>query len=227
MRIINYIFFLLILTNCKNSDSKKTIGQNDTIMEFHNISASDTSFRIAVNPHSDYVFNDSLFSFLNVDSLSGSFLRDRIVNTFFYNFKSWNGKHFDFFKTKPNYYDFGCYLIAKQLNIDSNLICVIDLRCPPLEGATGYLYTITKDLMIVDSIEVVSNWISGNEGNEFYYKGETNSKFNKNLIDIEKISYTCKWDDSCYMDRKETLIARILSSGKIDIMRRTDEKMVV
>ena len=222
MKFINQIIFsILLLSSCRFLGSNNTA---DKRAENNNNGLLDNSSKKDLNYSDKSIFNDSLFSFLNIDSLSGKFISDRIVNTFFYKFKGWQPCHFDFFKTKPEYYDFGCYLISKQTKIDNNKFGVIDLRCPPLEGAIGYLYIVTKDLKITDSIEVVSNWISKNEENEFYYMGETNSKFLKDNIEIEKVSYTCSRNTTCYMDRKEIIKAKILSTGKIEILKHSDEK---
>jgi hypothetical protein len=223
MKNINgFLFLIMMMTACKginsNTESEKTIVE---IKETEN--SSDNFPRDSIWITQD-IFNDTLFSNLNIDSLNGSFLRGKIVKTFFYDFKKWKDFHFDFFKTKEDYYDFGCYLISKQTNINPNIIGVIDLRCPPLEGATGYLYTINKEFKIIDSIEVVSDWLSKSEGNKEYYKGETNSKIHNDLIEIEKISYTCTVGDSCFIDRKETIKAKILSNGKIELIEKTDKK---
>jgi hypothetical protein len=221
---LNILF--LILISCGNENANKNLKNQDSdnseksLLDKSQMSENDNS----LSEPFDY-FNDTLFSFLNVDSLSGSFLSDRKVKTFFYNFKTWKEYHFEFFKTKSNYYDFGCYLISKQTNLDSNFIAVIDLRCPPVDANIGYLYTINKANEIMDSIEVVSSWISGNEMNEYYYKGETNSIFDNKNIRIEKITYTCyQKSDSCFIERKEIIKAKIESTGKIKILERIEIK---
>jgi len=220
-KINRFIFLIIIMTACRgfnsNTESGKTIEVNNETQNLSDHVPKDSVLII------QDIFNDTLFSNLNIDTLCGEFLRGKVVKTFFYDFKMWKNYHFDFFKTKEDYYDFGCYLISKQKNINSDIIGIIDLRCPPLDGNTGYLYTINKEFKIIDSIEVVSDWLSRNEGNKYFYKGETNSKLHNDIIEIEKISYTCTID-SCFIDRIISIKAQILSDGKIKINEKTDKK---
>jgi|SRR5690554_4387085 len=226
MRTIAFIlFFVALFSACRFFDSNSTNDEN-RIKKTSDETPSNkqiANIRKGINEHEKDIFNDSMFSFVNIELLNGEFLRDHVVKTFYYDFKEWKDYHFDFFETKPDYYDFGCYLISKQTNLESEVVGIIDLRCPPLEGAYGYLFTLNKEYLIIDSIEVVRDWVAGQDGDEFYYKGETNSKIVNNQIHIERISYTCTRSDSCFMDKREYIEAKVLADGKIQIIEQKEE----
>ena len=217
MKNLLLIILVFAFCNCQTKTSENVKQLNDELSNGKNIETDeDYPFDDELN-NEIYrnIFADTFFSFLNIDSINIEFLENRIVNTFYYDFEKWIDLHYKYFKTELEYYDCGCYLISKQTKIGSNIFGVIDYRCTPIDGSFGYLYTI-KDMKIIDSIKVAGRHFGGQEGNEFYYKSYTTSKFYKNMIETHSIVYSIpQSSDPIFISEEERIIAEIKPDGVI------------
>ena len=192
------LIIVLLLFSCTN---KKTENQ---------AAKENKTETIITNEKSKYpydIFEDKFFSFIALEHVFSNIAhRDSL--------KKFTKEHYDFFRTKEEWHDAGCYLIAKQSKIGS-VTPVINYICDPFDFI-GQLFTLDSNYNKIDSLVVFGeSWSSGGDG-PYEGNSETESFFKDNIIKTKITIFVWIRDqDTTVIDDSLLIFHHIEPNGKI------------